>query len=124
VQVNFCQTENLRLKRLEHKQSLKQLVGCSFFALPPKQIKHNCKKNAGYNCSKKISVRKIPFNHVSTPFNSESDQRSVMVVIKIPSAAKAVDSNNEIGFVKKGEIIPAVNHAAASMLAKSESAFN
>lgn len=41
-----------------------------------------------------------------------------------PVKTKVSNSTSDDGFVKKGEIMPAVNHAAETIFAKSDKAFN
>lgn len=52
-----------------------------------------------------------------------SDHFSVAQVIRRATKTNESNSINDLGLVKKGEMTPAVNHAAATVFAKSESAF-
>lgn len=85
---------------------------------------HDYQKKAGNDGCKKISVGKIPFNFHFMFSSKDSDQRNVAQVINRPTGAKASNSRRDFGLVKKGEITPAVNQAAATVLAKSERALS
>lgn len=85
---------------------------------------HNYQKQTGNNSGKIISIGKIPFNHFLTPSSIKSDQRSVAAVINKLTNKNIINSSDDFGLVNTGEITPAVNQAAATVLANSERDFS
>jgi hypothetical protein len=53
-----------------------------------------------------------------------SEKNNVIHVMNRPRTTKDIKFIRETGFVKKGDIIPAVNHAAATMFANSDNALS
>lgn len=82
---------------------------------------HNNQKQASNDGGEIISIFEIPFNHDLTPSSKDNAQRNVAQVINNPAITNDINFNGDSGLVKKGEIIPAVNQAAATVLANSES---
>ena len=96
------------------------------------QIQSDKTNNDGNYCQR--------INHLLSPFENQihnnqhcssndsrkknSDQRNVAPVINKLTNKNVINSTSDFGLVNTGEMIPAVNQAAATVLEKSESALS